>query len=83
MNKVELGEYIRQRLADRAQRLGMAPEELDHDLDLVRSGLLDSLGFVDLLADLEKTTGREVDMESLLLPGGGTDIGSIIKLFSS
>lgn len=35
---------------------------LNDDTDLLATGWLDSLGFVDLLGYVEKTTGREVDL---------------------
>lgn len=44
----------------RAQDAGALP--LADDTDLLAAGWLDSLGFVELLAYVEKTTGREVDL---------------------
>ena len=35
------------------------------DNDLLATGWLDSLGFVDLLAFTEKTTGREIDKSTI------------------
>ena len=35
---------------------------LADDTDLLATGWLDSLGFVELLAYVEKTTGREIDL---------------------
>jgi acyl carrier protein len=34
------------------------------DTDLLATGLLDSLGFVELLAYVEQTTGRQVDLSN-------------------
>jgi len=36
-----------------------------HDTDLLATGLLDSLGFVDLLVELERRCGVRVAMESV------------------
>ena len=36
-----------------------------HDTDLLATGLLDSLGFVDLLLELERRFGVRVAMESI------------------
>lgn len=36
-----------------------------HDTDLLATGLLDSLGFVDLLLELERRFGLRVAMESI------------------
>lgn len=76
-------ELIEERLALRLQRLGLERSDLTNDLDLVRSGLLDSLGFVDLIADLEQHTGRQVDLERALEEHGATRLGSVIKLFEA
>lgn len=81
MAESELKAVIAGRLAHRLTRLGLTPNELTDDLDLVRSGVLDSLGFVDLIADLELTTGRQVDLERALEGGKATTVGGIISLF--
>lgn len=73
---------IEEKLAVRLQRLGLHRNDLTDDLDLVRSGVLDSLGFVDLIADLEQATGRQVDLERALERTGATRLGSIIELFN-
>ena len=57
---------IAERLAQRLTRLGLSASDLTDELDLVRSGILDSLGFVDLIADLESRTGKQVDLEQAL-----------------
>lgn len=38
------------------------PEKVTADANLIEAGILDSLGVVDLLTYLEKTTGREIDL---------------------
>ena len=37
-------------------------DAIGDDTDLLATGLLDSLGFVELLAYVEHTTGRQVDL---------------------
>ncbi len=76
-------EMIEERLSSRLQRLGLERTDLTDDLDLVRSGILDSLGFVDLIADLEQLTGRQVDLERALGERDATRLGSVIKLFET
>lgn len=75
-------EWMRIRLATRADRLGLRNEELDGSLDLVRSGLLDSLGFVDLVTELEQEVGREVDLAAAFDKPGATTINGVINLFT-
>ncbi|MDX9749532.1 MAG: acyl carrier protein [Flavobacteriales bacterium] len=79
--KDELTERVRTLLADRLVRIGMRADELDEDLDLVRSGLLDSLAFIDLVAALEQEAGRQVDLEAALEAGDATTIRGLQRLF--
>lgn len=81
MREAELRELVRERLAARMQHLGLKPSDLSDDLDLVRSGLLDSLGFVDLMAELEQAAGRAVDLEQALSRPGATQLKQVIALF--
>lgn len=81
MGEDELRTIIADRLARRLERLGLRRSELTDDLDLVRSGIVDSLGFVDLIADLEQAAGKQVDLERALEHKGATRVGSIIDLF--
>jgi acyl carrier protein len=69
-------------LMPRLQRLGLGAADLTDDLDLVRSGVLDSLGFVDLIAGLEDSTGLRVDLEAALGAAEATTVGGVINLFS-
>ncbi|TXI78852.1 MAG: hypothetical protein E6Q44_10365 [Flavobacteriales bacterium] len=82
MDRAEMLERLRDRLAQRAERLGLHREELVGSLDLVRSGLLDSLGFVDLITELEQVVGREVDLASAFDAPGATTVNGVIALFT-
>ena len=81
MGSEKIDELIMQRIAKRLQRLGMQDREVTADLDLVRSGLLDSLSFVDLIADLEHASGRQVDLEKALERPGATTVKGVKSLF--
>lgn len=81
MVKNEVRKALTERLGQRLVRLGLSPAELTDDLDLVRSGVLDSLGFVDLIADLERLTGKQVDLERALEHGNATTVADVISLF--
>ena len=81
MDKPALREAIARKLDARIQRMGLSDRDLTNDLDLVRSGVLDSLGFVDLIADLESITGKQVDLEKALDRKGATSLGGVIELF--
>ena len=74
---------LTERLGARLVRLGLSPSDLTDDLDLVRSGVLDSLGFVDLIADLESATGKRVDLERALEHRNATTVANVITLFAN
>ncbi|MEO8589850.1 MAG: acyl carrier protein [Flavobacteriales bacterium] len=82
MDNEQLRPLIVKHLADRLVRLGVHERELDKGFDLVRSGLLDSLGFIDLVAALEQATGRQVDLEKALDSGDATTMNGLYQLFA-
>jgi acyl carrier protein len=81
MEQGRIDDLIMERIGKRLQRLGMVEKEVTNDLDLVRSGLLDSLSFVDLIADLEQISGRQVDLEKALERPGATTVKGVRSLF--
>ncbi|MCC6542534.1 MAG: acyl carrier protein [Flavobacteriales bacterium] len=81
MDRTELAQQLRERLIHRAERLGLRAEEVGGSLDLVRSGLLDSLGFVDLITELEQVVGREVDLATAFDAPGATTFDGVLELF--
>ncbi|MBL7951264.1 MAG: acyl carrier protein [Flavobacteriales bacterium] len=83
MSEQAIRTLLVEKLAVRLKRLGLERNDLTDDLDLVRTGVLDSLGFVDLIADLEQATGRQVDLERALKKAGATRLGSIVELFNA
>jgi acyl carrier protein len=83
MGEEAVRNLIAERLDARLKRLGLTSTDLTDDLDLVRSGVLDSLSFVDLIADLEQSTGKQVDLERALEKPGATRLDSIIDLFGT
>jgi acyl carrier protein len=82
MAEPHLRETVLALIAQRAARMGMSTADLTDDLDLLRSGLLDSLGFVDLIVDLEKRMGKEVDLIAAMDRPGGTTLGGVVELFA-
>lgn len=83
MAESKVRNIIADRLTQRLVRLGLSTSDLTDDLDLVRSGVLDSLGFVDLIADLENATGKQVDLEQALEQRMATTVGSVVTLFAN
>jgi hypothetical protein len=68
-------------LSDKLQRIGISETELGDNFDLVKSGLLNSLEFVDIVASLEKIHAVEIDFEQALEEGGLTTLGGLIRAF--
>lgn len=66
-------------LTPKLDRLGIKRDELGNHFDLVKSGLVNSLEFVDMVATLEKEFHCEVDFEKGLEAGDLTTIGGLIK----
>lgn len=44
---------------------GIEPDSAPGDLDLRGSGLIDSLGFVEIIVQLEEQLGIEIDLEEM------------------
>lgn len=43
----------------------LMPETLDSDLDLLGEGIIDSLGVIELISEIEKHLGITIDFEDL------------------
>ncbi len=52
-------------VSDRLAAIGVDPEHVTDDLDLVAEGVLDSLGLIELIAAMEARFGVELDFEGL------------------
>jgi acyl carrier protein len=70
-------------IRDKLQRLAIKENELGGNFDLVKSGLLNSLEFVDLVASLEKLYQVEIDFEAALDTGDLTTIAGLTRAFKA
>ena len=70
-------------LGDRLKSIGIADDELGNHFDLVKSGLVNSLEFVDLVSALEKEFRCEIDYETVLEQGNFTTVGGLILTFEN
>ena len=68
---------------DKLERLAIRESELGDSFDLVKSGLLNSLEFVDLVASLEKINHLEINFEEALDSGDFTTVGGLIRAFEN
>jgi acyl carrier protein len=67
--------FIQKRLVAQAQDL---PNELSDDCDLLLSGVIDSLGLLELVTAVNQHYGREIDFETLD-PEQMTVVGPLCK----
>ena len=68
-------------LSTKLDRIGINPRDLGDDFDLVKSGLVNSLEFVDLVTRLEQEFHCEIDFEKWLEKGGLTTLKGLMKAF--
>lgn len=81
MRDDDIRSFIIEQLKERLDRSGIGNNEIKNDFDLVQSGLLDSMSFVDLISGAEEYFKLEIDYESALETGNFTTIAGIILAF--
>jgi len=77
----EIRQSLMRQLDKKLNRVGIGENELNAGFDLVKSGLVNSLEFVELVASLEKEFKCEIDFESALEKGQLTTLGGLIQTF--
>ena len=77
----EFRKKVMELLQDKLQRIRIRETELGDSFDLVKSGLLNSLEFVDIVASMEKIYSIEIDFEEAIDKGGLTTLGGLIRAF--
>jgi acyl carrier protein len=82
MHRSEVKEFIISRLREKLILFNIAEDELKDGFDLVKSGLLDSMAFIDLVAGLEEEFGLEIDFEKAAESEEFTSLGGLTKLIS-
>ena len=63
------------------ERLGISENELTSGFDLVKSGFVNSLEFVELITRMEKHFKIELDFESALELGDFTTFSGLVRTF--
>jgi len=61
----ELQGFVVAELGPRMERLDLTSADVTPDLDLFSAGLVDSMGFMELLAAIEKRFGVEIDLDGV------------------
>lgn len=80
MDKQGIREHILETLKERLALFDIKAAELNNSFDLVKSGLLDSMAFVDLVANLETKCKKEVDFEKVADDPDFTTMGGLINI---
>ena len=70
-------------LSNRLKMFGIKEGEIKGDFDLVKSGLMDSMAFVNFIGEMEKTFDHEIDFDSVLEDEGFTTVKKITELFNN
>jgi len=65
LGREDIRRAVVEALSPRAREAGIAPEDIGGDFDILGSGVVDSLGFVELLLAVEDALGRPVELERL------------------
>ena len=74
----EVGQFIVSHLAQSFKENNVTEKEITDDFDLMKRGIIDSIGLIQLFAAIEERFGIEVDFEDMDTDNI-TVIGSICK----
>ena len=80
MDKQEVKEYILEAIREKLMLFNVKATEVNDGFDLVKSGLLDSMAFVDLVADIEEEFNIEIDFEKIADESAFTSMGGLVKI---
>ena len=57
--------FVLERVADPLRAKDLTPEQVPDDFDLLTEGVIDSLGVLEMVSEVEQHFGLEVDFEEL------------------
>ena len=75
----EIRTQLMELLKDKMQRLEIRDRDMAANFDLVKSGFVNSLEFVDLVASLERYFDIEIDFEEGFDTGSLTTVGGLVS----
>ena len=80
MNRTEISDFILELISEKLTVFNISRGEVNDDFDLVKSGLLDSMSFIDLMAEIEERFKLEIDYEKAAENDDFTAFGGLIQL---
>lgn len=83
MDKKEIIDSIHELILEKLVLFNISKKEADPAFDLVKSGLLDSMAFIDLVAALEEKYNVEVDFEDAAENDDIATIGNLAELIKN
>lgn len=78
MEKIEIKETLYTILNPKLERLGVSPDNIDLEDSLMNQGVLDSMGFIEFISQIEEKLDVEFDFEEM----DASDFTSINQLIS-
>lgn len=82
MNKDDVTKFILELVKEKLVLFNIGFDEVNDDFDLVKSGLLDSMSFIDLVAELEEKYALEIDFEQAAEREDFTHLGGLVRLIT-
>jgi len=71
------------KMGPRLKQFGLSRKDVTPDFDLVRTGFVNSMEFVELIAEFEQALGIEIDYEQALESEKFTSFAGIVNVFES
>lgn len=83
MNEKIIKQKIFEILDHKLKVYGLKSSEIKDNFDFVRSGLMDSMSFVNFIGDLEKVFNVEIDFDEVLEDESLTTMKGVVRLFNN
>ena len=82
INTDDIKDAIVFKISDRLESYDLSESEIKGDFDLVKSGLMDSMSFVELVGSMEEKYQVEIDFEKIMEDEKFTTISGLVNLFN-
>ena len=76
-------DVIREQVQSRLKDMGLDSSILDGKMDLLQSGIYDSMSFIDMLTAVEERIGTRLDLENSLADPATFTMDGLAELFKN